>query len=228
LIVSIHQPAYLPWLGYFEKIASSEAHVFLDNVQLEKPSFCQRNRIKTPQGPQWLSIPLHAHDHLNTHLKTTLIAEKHDWRRKHLKSIAQNYSKAPFFAQRFPILENWYEQSQEISNLADLCFSQLRFWLDLFGIGTRIVKGSEMSATGYNSDLVLAICKELNASTYISGFHGRDYLQEADFNTAGIRITYQSYAHPVYPQQHGEFLPAMSIVDYWFNNPDTQLFIGAS
>lgn len=227
MIVSIHQPAYLPWLGYFDKIASSDVHVFLDNVQLERPSFCHRNRIKTPQGPLWLSVPLHAHDHLNAHLNTTLIAEDNHWRRKHLKSIAQNYSKAPFFAQRFPLLENWYQQSQEISKLAELCFSQLHFWLDQFGIETPIVKGSEMAASGYKSDLVLALCKELNASTYISGLHGRDYLQEADFTAVGIGVIYQSYSHPVYPQLYGDFLPAMSIIDFWFNNPHTRLFKGA-
>lgn len=228
MIVSIHQPAYLPWLGYFDKIASSDSHVFLDNVQLEKRGFTHRNQIKTPQGPLWLTIPLHTHGHRESHLGATLIAEEGDWRGKHLKSIAQNYGKAPFFTQRFPRLENWYEQSNGISGLTELCFSQLRFWLDEFDIGTRIVKSSEMASSGCKSDLMLALCRELGATTYISGALGKNYLQEADFTAAGIGVIYQNYAHPTYAQLYGDFLPAMSIVDYWFNNPNTQLFKGTS
>ena len=228
MIISVHQPAYLPWMGYLEKIASSDVHVFLDNVQLEKRGFTHRNRIKTPQGPLWLTIPLHAHGHRDSQLGATRIAEESDWRRKHLKSIAQYYAKAPCFAERFPLLQEWYERSREISGLAELCFSQLGFWLGEFGIGTRIVKASDMAASGYKSDLMLALCQELQATTYISGALGRDYLQEGDFAAAGVGVIYQSYAHPSYPQLYGDFLPAMSIVDYWFNNPNTQIFKGTS
>ena len=226
MIVSIHQPAYLPWLGYLDKIACSDVHVFLDNVQLEKRGFTHRNRIKTPQGPQWLTVPLHAHGHRDSHLGATVVAEDSDWRSKHLKSIAQNYGKAPCFSQRFPLLENWYAQNRGVTGLADLCFSQLRFWLNQFGIATRIVKASAMAASGYKSDLMLALCRELGATTYLSGALGRDYLCEADFAAAGMNVIYQDYASPRYAQLYGDFLPAMSVVDYWLNNPDTQLFRG--
>ncbi len=228
MIVSIHQPAYLPWMGYLDKIASSDVHVFLDNVQLERPSFTYRNRIKTPQGPLWLTIPLHTRGHLDSHLGETLIAENSDWRSKHLKTIAQYYGKAPCFSQRFPPLREWYERSRGISGLAELCFSQLNFWLEEFSIGTPIVRASNMNASGHKSDLVLALCQELEATIYISGAQGRAYLQESSFSATGITIVYQNYAPPTYPQLYGDFLPAMSIVDYWFNNPNTQIFKGTS
>lgn len=226
MIVSIHQPAYLPWLGYFDKIARSDTHVFLDNVQFEKRGFTHRNRIKTPQGALWLTIPVHSHGHRESDMGAMAMANDTDWRGKHLRSIAQNYRKAPCFAARFPRLEQLFAETREESRLAELCFRQLRFWLDEFGITTCIVKASQLSAGGRKSDLMLAQCRELGADTYLSGTLGRNYLQEDSFLAEGMNVHYQDYAHPVYSQLHGGFLPAMSIVDYWFNCPDTGLFGG--
>ena len=227
MIVSIHQPAYLPWLGYFDKIARSDIHVFLDNVQLEKRGFTHRNRIKTPQGPQWLTIPLHTHGHRESDISVTLIADDSRWWEKHLKSISQNYCRAPYFSTRFPRLEQLFVESCEDDRLSGLCFRQLRFWLDEFQIPTRIVKASQLSVKGRKSGLMLAYCQELGADTYLSGTLGRNYLQENDFSTGGISVRYQDYVHPVYPQLHGDFVPAMSILDYWFNCSDTGLFGGS-
>jgi hypothetical protein len=224
MIVSIHQPAYLPWLGYFDKIARSDVHVFLDNVQLETRGFTHRNRIKTPQGPLWLTIPVHSHGHRESDARAAIIANDMDWRGKHLKSIAQNYRKASFFSERFPRLEALFTEGDEECHLTDLCFGQLRFWLNEFGISTRIVKASELLVSGRKSDLILAYCREVGADSYLSGALGRDYLDEESFAAEGVTVHYQDYAHPVYPQLYGDFLPAMSIVDYWLNCPDVGLF----
>lgn len=227
MIVSIHQPAYLPWLGYFDKIARSDIHVFLDNVQLEKRGFTHRNRIKTAQGPLWLTIPLHSHGHRESDMSLTLIADDTHWREKHLKSISQNYCRAPHFPTRFPRLERLFIESRQDDRLSELCFRQLRFWLDEFHVPTRIVKASQLSVKGRKSDLMLAYCQELGADIYLSGTLGRNYLQENDFSAEGISVRYQDYIHPVYPQLHGDFVHAMSILDYWFNCSDTGLFGGS-
>lgn len=226
MIVSIHQPAYLPWLGYLDKIARSDVHVFLDNVQFETRGFIHRNRIKTPQGPLWLTIPVHSHGHRESDVRAMMIANDTDWRGKHLKSIAQNYRKASSFAERFPRLEALFAESREECYLADLCFGQLRFWLNEFGISTRLVKASDLPVSGRKSDLILAHCREVGADSYFSGALGRDYLDEESFSAEGVTIHYQEYAYPVYPQLYGDFLPAMSIVDYWLNCPDVGLFGG--
>lgn len=224
MILSIHQPAYLPWLGYLDRIANSDVHIFLDSVQLEKGGFSNRNRIKTPQGPLWLTIPIKARGHQSSNLCQTAIAEDSDWRRKHLKSLTQCYGKAPFFGERIPRLQQWYDESRQFTQLADLCYSQLLFWLNEFGIKTSIIRSSTLAPEGTKSDLVLALCQSVGAKTYLSGALGRAYLREEDFRQVGIAVSYQDYKHPIYPQMYGPFLPGLSVIDYWFNSARTDIF----
>lgn len=216
MILSAHQPAYLPWPGYFDKIARADVFVYLDTVQFEKNSFINRNRIKTPQGVQWLTVPVKTRGHLSGSLRETEIEGSQNWRAKHLKSIAMNYSRAPHFATGFAHLERLLGDTE--TNLSELCWNQLRFWLDTFRIDTRVVRASELAVTGTKSDLVLELCQALGADHYLSGALGRDYLVSEDFRAAGITLEFQSYATPAYPQQWGrEFVPALSVVDYWMN-----------
>ncbi|HEY6895646.1 MAG TPA: WbqC family protein [Rhodocyclaceae bacterium] len=222
MIVSIHQPAYLPWLGYLARIAASDVFVFFDTVQFEKNSFTNRNRIKTANGPIWLTVPVLQQGHMEKKLCEIEIDPRQDWRKKHLRSIEMSYRKAPRFDACFPRLQALYAEDAPL--LADLCYRQLRFWLDELGITTRVVRASELDVTGQKSDLVLAICRHLGASHYISGPLGRGYLHEADFAAAGIGLSYQEFTHPVYPQLYGEFTPAMGVVDYWLNSGDSRIF----
>lgn len=215
LTLSVHQPAYLPWLGYFDKIARADLFVVLDTVQFEKRGYIHRNRIKTPQGAHWLTIPVKSKGHRSATLQVTKIDNSQPWRRRHLKAIALNYRRAPYFEMCFPKLETLLSGTE--SGLAELCFRQLHFWLGELGISTRVVRSSDLPAMGAKSDLILDLCRHVGAKRYLSGQLGRDYLVECDFRAAGITIEYQEYAHPVYPQQWGSFLPAMSIVDYWMN-----------
>ncbi len=218
LTVAIHQPAYLPWLGYFDRIAASDLFIFLDTVQFEKNSFTNRNRIKTPQGPQWLTVPVLAQGHLAKTLAEIEIDNRQDWKRKHLRSIEQNYRRAPFFAERFDRLAQTYVPAHHF--LAEFCFDQLVFWLHELKIPTPVMRASAMGVEGVKSDLVLALCRAVGATAYLSGALGRDYLREADFAAAGIALRYQDFSHPAYPQLYGPFLPALSVVDFWMNSAD--------
>lgn len=222
MIVSIHQPAYLPWLGYLARIAASDVFVYLDTVQFEKNSFTNRNRIKTANGPIWLTVPILQQGHLSKRLMDIDIDNRQDWRRKHLRSIEQNYSRAPRFAECFPRFADLYKT--EDVKLVEICFRQLRFWLDELSIKTQIVRSSELPVAGQKSGLVLDICRHLGASAYLSGPLGRDYLDELEFSKAGISLSYQNYTHPEYIQLHGHFIPAMGVIDYWINCGDSQLF----
>lgn len=215
MTLSAHQPAYLPWLGYFDKIARADVFVFLDTVQFEKNSFINRNRIKTSQGAQWLTIPVKLKGHTSSTLRETLVDDSQPWREKHLKAVEMNYRKAPRFAECFPKWQALLAMPE--SNLAELCWRQLQFWLDEFSISTRLVRSSELAIDSRKSDLVLDLCRQFQASHYLSGALGRDYLVEADFQDAGIAIEYQHYPHPVYPQLWGDFLPYMGILDWWMN-----------
>jgi hypothetical protein len=215
MIVSIHQPAYLPWLGYFDRIAKSDLFVCLDNVQFERNSFTNRNRIKTARGPTWLTVPVRLDGHFETTIADIEIDEMQNWRRKHLRSIEQNYSRTPNFDRKFEHLVTLYQD--KTNRLADLCLNQLRFWLMELGVSTPVVRASELPASGRKSELVLELCQNAGATTYLSGPLGRGYLEEDEFSKAGIAVKYHKFVHPTYPQLYGDFLPAMGVVDYWMN-----------
>jgi len=221
-VVSIHQPAYLPWLGYLDRIGRSDVFVFLDSVQFQRNSFQNRNKIKTKNGPLWLTIPVRLNGHLDKTIADIEIDETQDWRRKHLRSIEQSYSRAPGFSEKFGRLSALYRDRQH--RLAPFCLAQLRFWLDEFRIATPVLLASEQPVGGNKSDLVLALCRHVGATKYLSGPLGRDYLNEGDFAAAGVEIEYHDFAHPEYRQQYGAFVPAMGVVDYWMNCAEPALF----
>jgi hypothetical protein len=215
MILSAHQPAYLPWLGYFDKIARADVFVYLDTVQFEKNSFINRNKIKTPNGASWLTIPVKTKGHMRGSLRTTQIDDSQPWRVRHLKSIRANYGKARRFDECFAKMETLLAIRE--SNLAEFCLYQLRFWLDELGINTRVVRSSELTISSSKSQLALDLCHQLGAQRYLSGMLGLDYLVEADFVKAGIELEYQRYDSMVYPQLWGEFIPDLCVLDWWMN-----------
>lgn len=215
MILSAHQPAYLPWLGYFDKIARANLFVYLDTVQFEKNSFINRNRIKTPQGEQWLTVPVRVKGHMSSTLRELQTDHTQPWRAKHLKSIAMNYSRATHFRRLLPQLETLLGVDELY--LVDLCFAQLRIWLDELGITTPLVRSSELAISSTKSNLILDMCRHFRATRYLSGTLGRGYLVEEDFRDAGIALEYQEFKHPTYPQLWGKFVPNLSIVDCWMN-----------
>lgn len=215
MILSAHQPAYLPWLGYFDKIARADIFVYLDDVQFEKNSFINRNKIKTPQGSMWLTMPVKLKGHTTNTMLETPIDDGQPWRAKHLKSIVSNYRKAPFFDALYPEIESIVLHPSD--NIAEICWFQLNVWLKQLNIKTKVVRASTLALKSRKSQLIFDLCKQFGAEYYLSGVLGRDYLDEASFSAAGINIEYQTYRHPIYPQLWGEFMPFMSVVDYLMN-----------
>ena len=215
MIISIHQPAYLPWLGYIERIKKSDLFIFLDTVQFEKNSFTNRNLIKGANGPYWLTIPVKKKGHLNKSLFDTEIVRDVDWRKSHLMSIKSSYSKSVAFHDKYAKISKLYNNDETL--LADLCFNHLLFWLDELQIKTKIVRSSSLSISSKKSDLILDICQEVGATTYLSGPMGKNYLEENDFTSNGIKLDYHYFEPTPYPQLFGSFIPFMGIVDYWFN-----------
>lgn len=215
MILSAHQPAYLPWLGYFDKIARSDVFVYLDTVQFEKNSFINRNQIKTPQGALWLTIPVKSRGHMEGTLLSTEIDDSQPWRRKHLKSIEMNYRKSQGFDRYFSKIEKIINISE--TNISDYCFQQLMFWCQELNIKTKIVRSSTLPINSTKSNLVLDLCKQLKADNYLSGLFGKNYLIEKDFESAGVKIEYQNYNSPIYSQLWGGFVPNLGVVDAWMN-----------
>ena len=213
--ISIHQPAYLPWLGYFDKIINSDIFVFLDTVQYEKNSFINRNQILTKQGPSWLTIPVKTKGHTKCTLQETEIDNTQQWQKKHLKSIELNYRKTPFFETVLDSIKPFYKK--EFTYLAEFCFNQLKLWCDYFNISTPIVRSSDLDTQGEKSELVLNICKHFKATHYLSGKLGIDYLELDSFNESGINVEIQNFIPKPYNQVLDTFVPNLSILDYAMN-----------
>ena len=217
MIVSIHQPAYLPWLGYFHKIATADVFVIFDMTQFEKNSFINRNKIKTSQGPTWLTVPVITKGLFKKNILTeTQIDNSTLWTKKHWKAIKYNYNKAPFFNRYKDFFEEVY--GREWIKLIDLCETITRYIVKQLGIKTEIIRTTAMNnVKGEKTDLILNVCKELGASAYFSGSLGKNYLEEYKFRKENIDVIYQNYMHPTYPQLYGSFEPYLSVIDLMFN-----------
>jgi len=219
VIVSIMQPAYLPWLGYFHRISLADVHIVLDHVQIDKSSktgFTNRNKIRTRDGWCWLTVPLLTKGKGADLLIDSLeIANDTSWARKHWAAIRHSYARAPYFAGHAHFFEDIY--SREWPCLAELMREVTAYLLNAFSIRTPILFSSEMKVEGKKDGLILNLCRAVEATVYISGPFGRGYLREPLFEEAGIRVVYHDYDHPAYPQSYPGFEPYMSAVDLLFN-----------
>lgn len=216
MIVAIHQPQYLPWWPYMQKVADCDLFISLDSVDFQKNGLQNRNRIKTAQGAQWLTVPVK--QRLGQKICEVQIDEATDWRRKHWQTIRQNYGKAPAFADYAAQIEATLGSvGSSLSELNHALFQLLLGWL---GIERPIRRSSGMHATGQGSELVLNLCREAGAKQYLSGIGGRSYLDEAAFAAAGIEIRYVPPSLPThYPQLHQQagFLNDLSVLDLLLN-----------
>lgn len=212
MIVSIHQPAYLPWLGYFNRIVKSDIFVVLDHVQFEKNSFINRNKIVCNKKPLWLTVPvLYDKSIYELNINEVKINYSKNWKNKHYKSIVQSYFKSPCFNQISNEMEDLYKGVGE--NLNAFLGRMLKVFLTYLNINTQIVYSSDLDLKERKENLVLEICKKYNASTYLSGPHGESYLDFNAFNQENIYINIDNYEHPIYSQNTDKFIPNMSIID---------------
>lgn len=218
LVVSAHQPSYLPWLGLFHKIALSDTFVLFDDVLFDERDFNNRNRIRGPAGPIWLTVPVYSGPGLK--LKDARIRDDIPWRRKHLRSIAHAYGRARHAGRYMPFFERTYaRQWKMLTDLVQVC---LDFVLAELELDVRLVRLSEMGLTSRKSQLVLDVCTRLGARLFLFGESGRDYADEAAFAGAGIRLEFQDYRHPEYPQGR-PFQSHLSVIDLLFHcGPDSR------
>lgn len=214
LRLTAHQPLFLPWLGFFGKLAEAEQFVIFDTVPLERHGFSNRNLIKTQQGMQWLTVPVKMNGHIDRALCEVEIASG-PWQRKHLRAIELAYWKTPYFERYFFRFKEIY--LREWRYLAALDRALLDWLLCELGISIPILCASEQDFRGVKSDLVLDMCRKMGATTYIFGAMGRHYADVTAFEQAGVKVEFQNYRHPVYPQLHGDFVPGLSVLDLLMN-----------
>ena len=215
MILTAHQPVYLPWMGLFHKIALADLFCYFDIVQYQKKDYNNRNKIKTKNGELWLSVPVQSKNHLEKNVSEILIIQD-ECVKKHIKSIELNYKKTPFFDLYFPRIKSILINESEKS-LGWLNFQLLEYFLACLDINTPVVKASDYNFKGRGSDLVLDMCIELGADKYIFGEQGKNYADIGSFKEAGIEVYFQKYKHPIYKQVGWGFIPYMSIIDLLFN-----------
>lgn len=220
MIISVHQPQYLPWLGYFHKIYNSDAFVFLDNVQYKEREYQNRNRIRIKEGSMWLTVPVLKGDAPYPNISDVRIDNFQGWRERHWRAISVNYSHSPFFARYGGFFEDLYKKDWAF--LVDLNIAIINYILDSLGIKKPIYFESKLNIKTMSTGRIIDICKALKADTYLSGTGGKDYLDEKAFDTNGIKLVYQDFKHPEYSQRHTPFMPFMSAIDLLFNHgPDS-------
>ena len=223
MILTAHQPVYLPWLGLFHKIALSDTFVHFDQVQYLPKDYMNRNKIKTTSGPIWLTVPVMRKGYRDLKTSEIQINNSMDWQKKHLKSIIFNYKNSTFFEKYIPYFEEVY--SKKWNYLTELNESMLKWFLKQLGINIKFEKASDYNFEGVKSELVLNMTKKLNATHYIFGSLGKDYANENEFLNSGVKPIFQNYNHPSYSQLHGDFIPNLSILDLLFNSGPNSLEI---
>lgn len=213
--VVVLQPSYLPWLGYFDQIAKADVFVFYDDVQYDKNGWRNRNKIKTPQGEMWLSVPVRLKNHLELPINKIEIDNLSNWRKKHLTALEINYSRAAYFKDYEGFFKEVYGRQWPF--LADLDIHIVKELSTMLGVKTKFYRSSELGITGDKTGRLINICKHFSADSYLTGDSAKDYLDEGLFSSNSIKLEYHGYRHPVYRQLYGDFMPSLSIVDLLFN-----------
>ena len=216
MILTAHQPLYMPWLGFFHKAMLADTICILDDVQFAEGDFINRNKIKTVHGAKWLTVPVDKKNHLNKKINQMIIVDE-NWQNRHMSLLRQSYSKAPFFHYYIERLSELIEGANYYF-LLDLNLAVLEFLFRELEISTTIIMSSTLKLQGKKSDLILSMCQELGADVYISGQNGPHYLKLNDFELAKRQIAVQNYEHPTYSQLHEGFIPYLSVVDLLFNS----------
>jgi hypothetical protein len=217
--MAMHQANYIPWLGYFYKMLQCDIFIYLDVVQYPRGrNFSARNRIKTPNGPVFLTIPLSipkGMDKKVSYIEIEFVDEK--WKDKHKKSLLLNYKKSPFFDKIFQLYENTIAGKKR---LIDVNIGLIETIADYLNISTKRIRLSEiLNSYGQKTDLIIDICKRVRSNNYLSGTGGgKEYNDEIKLNKNGIKLIYSDFCHPEYNQLWGDFLPNLSILDLLFNH----------
>ena len=226
-VAAIHQPQYLPYLGFFDKIARADVLVVLDDVQFHRRGLQHRNKIKTSTGWQWLTLPVTGgHDQA---IRDVRLSDTEPWQRKHANAIRWNYGRAPYFP---PYAEEMIEIIQHPwERMIDADMALLRWVMRALGLEPSIAYSSDLEVRGIRSERLANLCRTVGATTYLSGPGGRRYVEPDVFERAGVELAWQEFAAPRYEQlfpEHG-FIPDLSVIDTLLCcGPETSSMVGAT
>jgi len=222
MILSIHQPEHIPWLGFFHKMSHSEQFLILDTVPFSKNYYQNRNKIRTSNGSQWLTVPVHKN--INTLIKDVTIANDPKWKKKWKDSIYFSYKKSKFFNQYSEVIIDSINNDWEY--LSELNMDLILKISNILKIETKIIRASSLpDMNAQKSQLLLSYCKYLNTDIYFSGISGKEYLDLDFFSSNDIQVEFQTFYHPIYQQTYEPFIPCMSVLDLIFNHGEASIDI---
>lgn len=216
MIVSVHQPNFAPWLGFFDKMLECDVYVLLDTVPFTKRSYQNRVQVKGPNGPQWLTVPVITKGRFAQPTREVKINPTENWRHVHLQTLRATLGRA---AHRDALLEcvgPLYERD-DLDGLVDLNVAFIRDVVARLGIPTRIVMASELGCDGQATRLIANLVKAAGGDVYLSGPTGRDYLEPDLLAREGVALQYHEFRPFEYPQLFGDFAPGLSCMDYIAN-----------
>ncbi|MGL4191292.1 MAG: WbqC family protein [Vibrio sp.] len=214
--IAILQSNYIPWKGYFDLINMVDEFVLYDDVQYTRRDWRNRNKIKTPQGLKWLSIPVEVKGKYFQKINETLVSDK-NWSVTHWKTIKQYYSKAPYYKDYKDLFEDFYMNNQE-THLSLINARLIELVNSILGIQTKITWSSDYELMEGQTEKLLGICKQAGADVYLSGPAAKDYFDETLAEKMGIRVEWMDYSgYPEYQQLHPPFEQGVTILDLIFN-----------
>jgi hypothetical protein len=217
--IAIHQPWYFPWIGFFDKLAKVDKFIFLDEVQLQDRSYMFRNRLITNSGDiKYLTISYIKRNYIKKKYKEIEINTQFDWQKKHSNFIKTNYKKTLFFDEVWDNIKDIFDS--EYIYLNEVCIDCVTILGKMLDINTEITFQSNLDydKNAKKSDLNLNICKILDATVYLSGQGGKNYMNIDSFAKENIQVVFQEFKHFSYPQINSvEFIPGISILDMFFN-----------
>lgn len=208
--VGIIQSNYIPWRGYFDFIASVDLFIFHDDIQYTKGDWRNRNRIKTPRGLQWLSVPVH-YERTAQLIEETRLDEGSGWRKDHVNRFDANYRGAAYWRDASSLLRVVLEDSDQ--TISDLNVRLIKTICAYLGLRTELRMSSEIGAVGVKTQRLIDMLTRVGANAYLSGPAARAYIDEDQFRAAGIRLEYKSYVYEEYPQLWGPFEGAVTVLD---------------
>lgn len=213
MIVTIHQPDFLPWLGFFERWQRSDLYVVLDDVQYIRRGWQHRDKIKTAQGVQWLTVPVRKKGRYHQLVSEVEIDWQEAWDVAMLKRLQDAYAKAPNLNETNALLASVFDQKCRL--LMDLNLDLLKACAARLGIAKPMMLASALGGSELKSTArLIHLVKAAGGDTYLTGLGSRSYLDESQCREAGIEVVWQDYSHPVYPQLHGDFAPMLSVIDF--------------
>lgn len=215
--VVIHQPDFVPYLGFFHRFLHADQYIVLDHVQFvtgTSRSWTHRDKIKTPAGERWLTLSVKKAP-MGTPINQIELSETVNWAKDNLNLLAQNYRRAPFFDEVFPAVESLYRKPPRL--MADFNLKSIELLMDLLDVRLPWVRSSELAPVGASNELLVDLLGKVGATHYLSGMGARGYMLPENFERAGIEVMWQDFRHPVYPQLFGPFVPYLSSLDALFN-----------